>query len=176
MKRIIITFGAIAGTIELVLLALTMGLVADHGALGMALGYLSMLIALSLVFAGVKKYRDEHLGGVIGFGKAFAMGLGIAGIAALFYVIGWEAYMWSTDYRFVEEFTAKALADMQAQGASAEAMAKARADMAAFAEMYASPAMRMAITLTEIAPVALLVPLASALLLRRPGFMPARAR
>ncbi|MCW1401240.1 DUF4199 domain-containing protein [Novosphingobium sp. MW5] len=176
MTRIIITFGAIAGTIELVLLALTMGFVADHGSLGMVLGYLSMLIALSLVFAGVKKYRDEQLGGVIGFGKAFAMGLGIAGIAALFYVIGWEAYLWSTDYTFVEVFSAKALADMQAQGASAEAMAKARADMADFAAIYANPVMRMAVTLTEIAPVALLVPLISALLLRRPGFVPARVR
>lgn len=176
MTRIIVIFGAIAGTIELILLALTMGFVADHGTLGMVLGYLSMLIALSLVFAGVKKYRDENLGGVIGFGKALGLGLGIAAIAALFYVLGWEAYMWSTDYRFVEEFSAKALADMQAQGASNEALAKARTDMAAFAEMYANPAMRMAITLTEIAPVALLVPLISALLLRRPGFMPARAR
>jgi hypothetical protein len=175
MTRLIITYGAIAGIIELFLLALSMGLVADHGMLGMALGYLSMLIALSLVFAGVKKYRDEHLGGVIGFGKAFGVGLGIAGLAALFYVIGWEAYMWSTDYRFVAEFSAKAIADMQAQGASADALAKAKADMDAFAEMYANPAMRMGITLTEIAPVALLVPLISALLLRRPGFMPARA-
>lgn len=175
MTRLIITYGAIAGIIELFLLALSMGLVADHGMLGMALGYLSMLIALSLVFAGVKKYRDEHLGGVIGFGKALGVGLGIAGLAALFYVIGWEAYMWSTDYRFVAEFSAKAIADMQAQGASADALAKAKADMDAFAEMYANPAMRMGITLTEIAPVALLVPLISALLLRRPGFMPARA-
>lgn len=175
MTRLITTYGVIAGIIELILLALSMGLVADHGMLGMALGYLSMLIALSLVFAGVKKYRDEHLGGVISFGKALGVGLGIAAIAALFYVIGWEAYMWSTDYRFVAEFSAKALADMQAQGASAEALAQAKIDMDAFAEMYASPAMRMGITLTEIAPVALLVPLISALLLRRPGFMPARA-
>jgi len=175
MTRLIITYGAIAGIIELFLLALSMGLVADHGMLGMALGYLSMLIALSLVFAGVKKYRDEHLGGVIGFGKALGVGLGIAGLAALFYVIGWEAYMWSTDYRFVAEFSAKAIADMQAQGASADALAKAKAHMDSFAEMYANPAMRMGITLTEIAPVALLVPLISALLLRRPGFMPARA-
>jgi hypothetical protein len=175
VTRLIVTYGIIAGTIELLLLALSMGLVADHGIWGMALGYLSMLIALSLVFAGVKKYRDEQLGGVIRFGKALAMGLGIAAIAALFYVLGWEAYMWSTDYRFVAEFSAKALADMQAQGASVEAIAKARTEMDDFARMYANPAMRMAITLTEIAPVALLVPLISALLLRRPGFMPARA-
>lgn len=175
MTRLIITYGIIAGIIELILLALSMGLVADHGMLGMVLGYLSMLIALSLVFAGVKKYRDEHLGGVIGFSKALGVGLGIAGLAALFYVSGWEAYMWSTDYRFVAEFSAKAIADIRAQGASADALAKAKADMDAFAEMYANPAMRMGITLTEIAPVALLVPLISALLLRRPGFMPARA-
>jgi hypothetical protein len=77
MKRLILTYGMIAGTIELALLALSMGLVSDHGGLGMALGYLSMLIAMSLVFVGVKRFRDEHQGGVIRFGKAFLVGLGI---------------------------------------------------------------------------------------------------
>lgn len=103
MRRIILTYGAIAGTIELALLALSMGLASDHGTLGMALGYLSMLIAMSLVFVGVKRFRDEHRGGVIRFWSACGVGLGIAAIACLFYVIGWELYIWATDNRFMAE-------------------------------------------------------------------------
>lgn len=175
MKRLILTYGTIAGTIELALLALSMGLVSDHGGLGMALGYLSMLIAMSLVFVGVKRFRDERQGGVIRFGKAFLVGLGIAGIACLFYVIGWELYMWATDHRFMTEYMAKALAEKQASGASAADLAAFKAEMDGFAKMYRNPLLRMLITLSEIAPVGLLVPLVSALLLRKSEVLPARA-
>lgn len=175
MQRLILTYGAIAGTIELALLALSMGLVGDHGNMGMVLGYLSMLIALSLVFVGVKRFRDELQGGVIRFWKALAVGLGIAGIAALFYVLGWEVYTWATDNRFMAEYMASALAQKQAAGATAAELARYKAEMAEFAEMYKNPAIRMLMTLSEIAPVALLASLISAALLRNPRFMPARA-
>lgn len=174
MQRIILTYGVIAGTIELALLALSMGLIGEHGSMGMVLGYLSMLIAMSLVFVGVKKYRDDHLGGVIRFWKALGVGLGIAGMACLFYVLGWEAYLWSTDYSFMEKFTASELAKLQAAKASATEIARFKADMQGFAELYANPLSRMLVTLSEISPVAVLVPLISASLLRKPGFMPAK--
>ena len=45
-------------------------------------GYLVMLVALSLIFVGVKRYRDVECGGVIKFGRAFALGLGMALVAA----------------------------------------------------------------------------------------------
>lgn len=174
MKRIILTYGVIAGLIELGLLGLSMGLASDHGTLGMVLGYLSMLIALSLVFVGIKRFRDEHQGGVIGFGKAFLVGLGIAGVACLFYVLGWEVYMWATDYRFMTEYMASALKAKEASGASAAEIAAFKAEMDGFVQMYANPLLRMLMTLSEIAPVGLLVPLISAALLRNPRFMPAR--
>lgn len=173
MLRLIVTYGVIAGTIELILLALSMGLVSDHGNLGMVLGYLSMLIAMSLVFVGVKRFRDEQQGGVIRFWKAFGVGLGITGIACLFYVLGWEVYTWATDNRFITEYMAAALAEKQAGGATLAELAAFKAEMQGFAEMYANPLLRMLMTLSEIAPVALLVPLVSAALLRKPGFMPA---
>lgn len=174
MQRMILTYGVIAGTIELVLLAITMGLVSDHGNLGMVLGYLSMLIAMSMVFVGVKRFRDEVQGGVIHFGKALLVGLGIAGVAVLFYVLGWEAYLWSTDYTFMAEFTRSMLAQQQAADASAAQLAQLKAEMAGYVELYANPVTRMALTASEISPVALLVPLISAALLRNPRFMPAK--
>lgn len=174
MQRLILTYGVIAGTIELILLALTIALGTHGGAMGMVIGYLSMLIAMSMVFVGVKRFRDESQGGVIKFGKALLVGLGIAGVACLFYVLGWEAYMWATNYSFMSEYLASAVAQKQAAGASAAELAKFRAEMADFAEMYADPLYRMPMTLSEIAPVALVVPLLSAALLRNPRFMPAR--
>jgi hypothetical protein len=175
MQRIILTYGVIAGVIELALLGLSMGLVSDHGILGMALGYLSMLIAMSLVFVGVKKYRDEHLGGVIRFWRAFAVGLGIAGVACLFYAIGWEFYLTLSGSDFMGEYMASALKDKAASGASAAELAAFKAEMADFAKMYENPLLRFLVTLSEIAPVALLVPLISALVLRNSHVLPATA-
>lgn len=175
MQRLILVYGTIAGTIEWLLMALSMGLVSDHGSMGMMLGYLSMLIALSLVFVGVKRFRDEHQGGVIRFWKALAIGLGIAGIAALFYVLGWEIYIWATDNHFMADYMASVLEQKQAAGATAAELARYKVEMAEFSEMYKNPAIRMLMTLSEIAPVGLLASLISAALLRNPRFMPARA-
>ena len=44
------------------------------------LTYLVMLVALSMVFVGIKQYRDQALGGVIKFGPALLVGLGISAV------------------------------------------------------------------------------------------------
>lgn len=173
MQRMIFTYGGIAAGLVIALMALSMT-VGNHGTLGMVLGYLSMLIAMSMVFVGVKRYRDEALGGVIRFGRAFGMGLAIAAIAALGYVLAWELYMWATDYTFMGEYMAAAVKQMQAEGASPAEIAKMQAEAAPMVEMYKNPVYRMGFTLMEIAPVALLVPLIAAALLRNPQFMPAK--
>lgn len=51
MKRIILTYGVIAGLIELGLLGLSMGLASDHGTLGMVLGYPSQVVMRSSVIS-----------------------------------------------------------------------------------------------------------------------------
>ena len=174
MQRIILVYGSIAGAIVMAMLVAVMVAGVHGGTLGMVLGFLSMFIALSLVFVGVRKYRDEHLGGVIGLGKALLVGLGIAGIAALFYVLGWEIYMWLTDYSFAQRYVEVAMNAQREKGASAAQLAALQKDLQGFVELYANPLARMAITFSEIAPVAVIVPLLSALLLSRPGFMPSK--
>jgi hypothetical protein len=66
-------------------------------------GYLVMLVALTFIFVGVKRYRDVECGGVIRFAPAFAMGLGIAAAAGVAYVVVWEIYLAITDYAFMDE-------------------------------------------------------------------------
>jgi len=55
----------------------------------MLVGYAAMLLAFSLVYVGVKSYRDRENGGVICFGKAFQVGLLISLVASTIYVITW---------------------------------------------------------------------------------------
>jgi hypothetical protein len=145
-----------------------------HGS--MLVGYLIMLVALSSTLVAVKQYRDGVLGGVIRFRTAFLMGLGIAVVASLAYVAGWEAYLAATGYRFMPEMVAETLAAKRAAGVTGAEYAKVAAEMEAMARAYENPLYRMPMTTAEIFPVGLLVALVSAGLLRMPGFLPARSR
>ena len=176
MGRIIWTYGSIGGIVLAgsFLVGYLMGAeIDDHNVI---VGYATMLVALSMVFVGLKKYRDTILGGVIRFWPAVGVGLGIAAVASLFYVIGWEIYMYATDYSFMKAYVDATIAAKQAAGASADEIAKFAAEMKAFEAQYADPLFRMAITLSEIAPVGLLVTLISASLLRKSSFLPAKVQ
>ena len=78
MKKIVLIYGLIAGVIVGAMMMITMPLY-ESGTLkfdnGEWLGYTTMVIALSMVFFGVKSYRDNHLGGSITFGNALKVGL-----------------------------------------------------------------------------------------------------
>lgn len=175
MIRIILVYGAIAGIIlaATLVLAVMIGMRSDIW--GMAFGFTAMLIALSFVFVGVKRYRDEVLGGVIRFWTALRLGLCIALFASLFYIVGWEIYLAATDYTFAQDYVAGLIEAERAAGAPAAELAAMRADYAPFIEEYRNPLYRMAMTFSEIAPIVLLVTLVSAALLRNPRFLPREA-
>jgi Protein of unknown function (DUF4199) len=174
MNRIIFTYGSLAGVVLLINFAIAFSVGLDGGIAGMVAGYLSMLVALSLVFVGVRRYRDQMLGGVIRFLPAFGVGMGIGLVATGFYVIGWEAYMFSTDYGFMADYTAKAIASKKAAGAGAAELAAFSKEMADFAVSYSNPLYRIPITFSEIAPIVLLAALVSAGILRNPRALPAK--
>jgi len=90
-------------------------------------------------------------------------------------VFGWEVYLFATDYTFGASFAKGYVQQQAAAGASEAELAVLRAEMAAFAASYADPLYRIPVTFMEISPVALIVPLITAALLRNPRFMPARA-
>lgn len=174
MGRIVTVYGVIAGIIVIIGWNVTMRVVPDHGSAGMILGYLSMLVGLSFVFVGVKRYRDTILGGVIRFWPAFGVGLAIALIGSAFYILSWEVYMYQTNYTFMDEYVRGTIETMQASGKPAAEIAAFSKEMEGFKVQYQNPLFRMAMTFMEIGPVALLMPLISAALLRKSSFMPAR--
>jgi len=136
-------------------------------------GYLVMLVALTFIFVGVKRYRDIDHGGVIKFVPALAMGLAIAAVAGLAYIIVWEAYLALTDYRFMDDYVAGILRAREAEGASAAALAREAAELESMRVSYRNPLFRVPMTFLEIFPVGLLVALFSAFLLRNPKLLPA---
>jgi len=137
-------------------------------------GYSVMLVAMSFIFVGVKRYRDIERGGVIRFFPALGLALLIALIATIAYTLIWEMYLAATHYRFMDDYIASMLAKARASGKSAAEIAGMKAELDGMRAMYANPLIRLPMTAMEVAPVGLAVSLFSAALLRNPRVLPAR--
>jgi hypothetical protein len=168
MKKIVLTYGLLAGAIVGSMFFVTKPLY-EKGILtmeyGELVGYSTMIVALSLIFFGVKSYRDNHLAGSITFGKALVVGLLITLVASLIYAVCWEV-IYNTMTDFVTEMGEKYFEKLRTDG-----MSQAKIDE--YAAMYENPFIRFPMTLMEIAPVGILISLISAGLLRMKGFLPA---
>ena len=175
MSRIILIFGTAAGLIVAVPMCLLLAN-AEPGSAATShfTGYLIMLLALSLIFFGVKHLRDRELGGVIRFVPALLAGLGISAVAGVIYVIGWEITLAVTDFAFVDSYSSATVEAARAKGASAAEVAAVIAKMDEFRRQYANPFFRLPVTFIEIFPVGVLISLISAALLRNSRFLPAR--
>ncbi len=175
MSRIILIFGIAAGLIVAVPMCLMVAN-SEHGSAAQSYfaGYLVMVLALSLIFFGVKRLRDRELGGVIRFLPALLAGLGISTVASIIYVIGWEITLAATDFAFIDSYSTAAVEAARAKGASAADIAAIAAQMDEFRRQYANPFFRLPMTFIEIFPVGILISLVSAALLRNSRFLPAR--
>ena len=174
MTRYALIYGAIAGAIAATVLTVGIASYLSNHTTSLWCGYLVMLVALSLIFVGIKRYRDVECGGVIRFGRAFLLGLGIAAVAGLIYALVWESYLQISGYDFMADYTRSVLKNMQAEGASPAAIQAKAAEMNAMAESYKNPLFRIPMTFIEIFPVGIVVALISAGLLRNPKMLPAR--
>lgn len=172
MKKNILIYGLIAGVVVATLMLLSVNYLShcegnvDYST-SMLIGYASMLLAFSLVFVGIRNYRDKYNEGVIGFGKAFKIGLMIVLIASTIYVVAWLIDYFYFIPDFAEKYAAHTLDKLKASGASALEIDKQTKEMANFSRMYKNPFINAMMTYVEILPVGLIVTLISSLLLKR---------
>ncbi len=175
MLRYSLIYGGLASTVLAAFIAATAFL--NHKVqwvATLAFGYSVMLVAMSFIFVGVKRYRDVEGGGVITVGRALGLGLLIALIATIAYTLIWELYLAATHYRFMDDYVASILAKARASGKSAAEVARMTTELDSMRTMYANPLIRMPMTAMEVAPVGLVVAVASTIFCN-PRFLPARA-
>ena len=169
MKKNILTYGLICGLIISVLMAVNLTICSKSGDFdnSILVGYASMIIAFSLLFVGIKNYRDKYNGGVISFGKAFKVGFFITLIASTIYVLVWllEEHFFFPD--FMEKYTAYEINKLQASGISATQLANKTKELEQAKEMYNNPVIKILMTYAEILPVGLVITLISSLILKR---------
>ena len=172
MKKNIIIYGLIAGIVVSILMLFSINYIShvdgkvDYNT-SLLIGYASMLIAFSLVYVGIRNYRDKYNGGVISFGKAFKIGITIVLIASTIYVIAWliDYFFFIPD--FMEKFSAQELDELKASGASQIEIDKETIKMANMVKMFKNPLFNAMMTYAEILPVGLIVTLISSLILKR---------
>jgi len=172
MKKNIIVYGVIAGIVVSILMLFSVnGLSHREGGIdyntSLLIGYASMLIAFSLVFVGIRNYRDKYNDGVISFGKAFKIGIMIVLIASTIYVVAWliDYYFFIPD--FMDKYSTQMLNELKASGANQMEIDKQTKQMADMAAMLKNPFYNAMMTYVEILPVGLIVTLISALILKR---------
>lgn len=178
MARIVLIFGLISGAIAAALMWIMLAAVnsgaidLEHGSMAYVTGYASMIISLSLVFFGVKSYRDNN-GGHITFFKGLQVGILIGLISAVCYAASWEVYYRTGGSNFMQEYSQKYVEHMKQNGATDDQIANAQVEMAHMVELYQNFFIRFGMTLMEILPVAIVVTLVSAALLRKREILPA---
>ena len=172
MKKNIIIYGLIAGIIDSISMLFSINYIShvdgrvDYNT-SLLIGYASMLIAFSLVYVGIRNYRDKYNGGVISFGKAFKIGIMIVLIASTIYVVAWliDYFFFIPDY--MEKFSTQELDKLKASGASQLEIDKETIKMANMVKMFKNPLFNAMMSYAEILPVGLVVTLISSLILKR---------
>jgi Protein of unknown function (DUF4199) len=168
MRKIVLTFGLIAGAVMSALMVIAM---INQDAIGfdrgVIVGYTSMVLAFLMVFFGVKSYRDNVAGGHVTFGRAFKVGLLITIVGTACYVVSWQIVYYGFMPDFLDKYSAYAMEQARQSGASeAELTQKAR-EMSDFMEMYKNPLVNIAFTAIEPLPVGLVFTLVTAGVLGR---------
>jgi hypothetical protein len=171
MQKNITVYGLTAGIVVSILMLFNINFIGDAGNVdyntSLLLGYASMLLAFSLVYVGIRNYRDKYNGGVISFGKAFKLGMMMVLIASTIFVIAWliDYFFFIPDY--MDKYSAHELDKLKASGASQAEIDNQTKKLANFARMFKNPFFNAMMTYAEILPVGLIVTLISSLLLKR---------
>ena len=168
MKKIVLTFGLIAGAILAVPVAIMplmrQGIDFDKQEI---VGYTVMVLAFVLVFFGIRSYRNNVDNGQITFSKAFAVGIFITLITCICYVITWEVLYFNFLPDFMDKYAAHAVEKAKASGASAAAIQAQLQQLKKYKELYDNPLINAAMTFIEPFPVGLVITLISAAVLRK---------
>ena len=168
MKKIVLTFGLIAGAILSLMMLGTLPFMDKVGFdKGYVIGYTSMVLAFLLVFFGIRSYRENIGGGAITFGRAFTVGILIVLIASACYVVTWEIVYFKLAPGFADRYANYVMEQLRSSGASQQAIQAKLEEMKMLKGMMDNPLTNAALSFIEPLPVGLIITLISAGILRK---------
>jgi hypothetical protein len=167
MAPIVLIFGLISGAICALMMLITLPFMDRIGfEWSEIIGYTTLVASALLIFFGVRSYR-EKAGGTVTFGRAFTVGLLIALVSSLIYVVTWQFVYSNLTPDFVDKMQAHMIEKARADGQTEAEIEATRQWMASYKELIKNPFMNMAVTLIEPLPIGLAAALISAAVLRR---------
>lgn len=175
MKKVVLVYGIIAGIVLGAMLFVTAPLF-DSGVIdfnnGMYVGYATMVVALSLVFFGVKSYRDNQQNGAISFWRAFQVGIFITLVASVLYALSWEVAYHTVSKGFTEEMSVRYAEEIKKEAKNEAEMKEKLESSKKLMDLYdRNPIVRFGLTVSEVLPVGLFITLLTAALLRKKNFL-----
>lgn len=164
MKKNILIFGLIIGTILCINMIIMINMMYNDPDFkgNDIVGYTVMVVTFSLIYFGIRKYRNKYLDSFISFGKAFKIGALVAFVGATIYVIVWLFYYYLFAPDFMDVYTVYILENTAESDLQAKTV-----EMANFKEMSKNPLFVILITYSEVLPIGLVVALISALMLKK---------
>ena len=168
MRKIVLTFGLIAGGLLSLMMIITLPFSEQIGFdRAVTVGYTTMVLAFLMVYFGVRAYRDNVANGVVSFGRAFKVGALITLIASTCYVATWQVMYYQFMPDHLDKYTAYTIDKAKASGKSEAEIASEIAETQKMRGMMKNPFVHGAFTFLEPLPVGLLFTLVSAGVLSR---------
>ena len=176
MRKIILTYGLIAGAIVSVMILGSLPLW-NRGILnfdnGEIVGYTTIVISLSMVFFGIKSCRDYHFKGSISFWQGIKIGLLITLIASVMYALTWEFSLSTLAPDFSDKMWQHYIDNAKNESQNEAELNAAVQQVETWKEWYKNPLLRFALMLMEIVPVGIVITIISAAILRKKQVLPA---
>ena len=168
MKKAVWVYGSMSGAVSAAMMLATLPFVDAIGFdRGAVLGYTTIVLSGLFVFFGVRSYREHVGGGAITFGRAFAVGLLIALISSVCYVVTWEIVYFTLMPDFMEKYASHLVERLKVSGATQQAIDARIREMQRFKQLYDNPLINAAMTFTEPFPIYLVITLISSAVLRK---------
>ena len=178
MKRVTLVFGLLAG-VTLALIQAVLISLCEKGSINLDnsdfIGYGGIVITLSMIFFGIKSYRDNYQNGVIKFGKGLQIGLLISLVASIICAIAGEIhYRTSADGEaaLMDKYANHQINKLRERGASSAEIDRMAKQMANLKEMNNNFLFRFATSMVIVLPVGIVISFISAALLRKREFLP----
>lgn len=164
MKKIILIFGAVIGILLTTNSIFHLNIMYSNPDYqgNDVLGYATQIAMFSIIYFGLKNYRDKFLDGKIGFSKALKTGALICFIASTIYVVIGLLYY----YLFIPDFM-DVYTDYMIRRSAPEEIEAVTEQMTNFKEMYKNPLFAILISYIEVFPIGMIVTLVCSFIVKK---------
>lgn len=166
MKKLILTYGTVAGIIIVAMLFLTFSDWMPDFEFAELLGYTTMILAFSSIFIATNYYKKHFTDDLLSFKEAFKIGLGITLVATVIYIVAWMVISNTIAKDFMAEYFQSSVEQLKESGLSQTEIDSKIVEMEKFQELYKNPLVKIGITFMEIFPVGFVISLISAFIFK----------